>query len=125
MQPFEIAANCSFNELMKTGCSELYIPLPSTISCDLKLVFKRSGKHIAWLLQGYDGTLNFTTDAWTFPNHQAFITITVHLEKDSQPLAFLLDIVEVVKSHDGLNLVIVFSNILKKFRVLHKVGKSC
>jgi hypothetical protein len=47
--------------------------------------------------QEYDGKLNFGTDAWTSPNHRAFVAITVHLEKDGVPLSFVLDVVEVAK----------------------------
>ena len=47
--------------------------------------------------QEYDGKLSFATDAWTSPNHRAFIAITVHLEVNGQPLRLLLDLVEVAK----------------------------
>jgi len=48
-------------------------------------------------VQIYDGKLNFATDAWTSPNHKAFVAITVHLEEDSKPLCLILDIVEVAE----------------------------
>ena len=48
-------------------------------------------------VQEYDGKLSFATDAWTSPNHRAFIAITVHLEVNGQPLRLLLDLVEVAK----------------------------
>jgi len=47
--------------------------------------------------QEYDGSLNFATDAWTSPNHRAFIAITVHLELNGKPVSLLLDIVELPK----------------------------
>ena len=47
--------------------------------------------------QEYEGRLNFATDAWTSPNHQAYVAVTVHLEKDGKPLGMLLDVVEVAK----------------------------
>ena len=49
------------------------------------------------VIQIYDGKLNFATDAWTSPNHKAFVAITVHLEEDSKPLCIILDIVEVAE----------------------------
>lgn len=47
--------------------------------------------------QDYDGRLSFATDAWTLPNHRAFVAITVYLEYDGQPICLLLDVVEVAK----------------------------
>jgi hypothetical protein len=41
--------------------------------------------------------LNFTTDAWTSPNHRAYVAVSVHLEHEGQPLSMILDIVEVSK----------------------------
>jgi hypothetical protein len=43
----------------------------------------------------YDGELNFATDAWTSPNHKAFVALTVHLEKNGEPLCMVLDVIEV------------------------------
>jgi hypothetical protein len=45
--------------------------------------------------QEHPGHLNFAMDAWTSPNHCAFIAWTVHLEHQDNMLAFLLDVVEV------------------------------
>lgn len=52
------------------------------------------------MLQSYEGELNFATDAWTTPNHKAFVAISVHLKHEGQPLAMLLDIVEVAKASE-------------------------
>ncbi len=54
--------------------------------------------------QTYKGCLNFATDAWTSPNHRAFVAFAVHLEHEGVPLRFLLDIVEVARSHSGVAL---------------------
>lgn len=105
---------------MKTGRPEYYIPSPFTVSRDVKLVFANVRKRIARLLQDYDGDLNFTTDAWTSPNHRAFIAVSVHLEHEGQPLAMLLDIVEVAKSHSGMNLAEAFAKILDDFGISDK-----
>ena len=72
-------------------------------------------------MQEYDGKLSFATDAWTSPNHKAFVAITVHLEHDGKPLAMLLDIVEVPKSHSGVNLAIAFAEVLDNFGIKDKV----
>ncbi|KAJ7836764.1 hypothetical protein B0H14DRAFT_3460490 [Mycena olivaceomarginata] len=47
------------------------------------------------LLQEHPGQLSFATDACTSPNHRAFVTWTVYLPLDGNPLSFLLDIIEV------------------------------
>jgi hypothetical protein len=84
---------------MKTGCPEYYIPSPSTVSQDVQLVFAWTHQRIAKMLwvrnefclkhgrkltknKEYDGDLNFTTDRWTSPNHQAFVAVMVHLEQN-------------------------------------------
>ncbi|KAI0659197.1 hypothetical protein C8Q70DRAFT_891513, partial [Cubamyces menziesii] len=103
-----IVRDRGFLSLMKTGRPAYFIPSPSTVSRDVKTVFARTRKRIAKLLQEYDGKLSFATDAWTSPNHRAFIAITVHLEVNGQPLRLLLDLVEVAKSHSGVNLAIAF-----------------
>ena len=79
------------------------------------MVFARTRRRIASMLQvsknfqcteiergltkdkEYDGELNFATDAWTSPNHRAFVALTVHLEQRGQPLCMVLDVVEVAK----------------------------
>jgi hypothetical protein len=43
--------------------------------------------------------VNFATDAWTLPNHKAYIAVTVHFEEGGVPISMLLDIVEVARSH--------------------------
>ena len=71
--------------------------------------------------QEYDGKLNFATDAWTSPNHKAYVTVTVHLEHDGTPMSMLLDIVKVPKSHSGVNLALAFADILETFGIKDKV----
>lgn len=48
-------------------------------------------------IQEYEGTLSFATDAWTSPNHKAFVAVSVHLQHEGKPLSMILDIVEVAK----------------------------
>ena len=54
-------------------------------------------RNILTITQEYDGDLNFAMDAWTSPNHQVFVAVTVHLEKDGVPLCLVLDVIEVAK----------------------------
>lgn len=72
--------------------------------------------------QEYDGKLNFATDAWTSPNHKAYVAITVHFEQNGKPVAMLLDIVEVPESHTGANLASAFAKVLTDFGVSDKVS---
>jgi hypothetical protein len=71
----------------------------------------------------YDGALSYATDAWTSPNHKAYIAVTVHFEKDGVPISMLLDIVEVARSHSGLNLAAAFAKILDDFGISDKVSQ--
>jgi hypothetical protein len=73
-------------------------------------------------IKEYDGELSFATDAWTSPNHKAFVAVTVHFEKDGEPMCILLDLVEVAMSHSGLNLAAAFAKILEDFGISDKVS---
>ena len=47
--------------------------------------------------QDHNGRLSFTTDAWTSPNHRAFVAFVVHFVQEGMPMSFPLDMVEVPK----------------------------
>jgi hypothetical protein len=51
--------------------------------------------YLLMLMQEHSGHVHFATDAWTSPNHRAFVAWTVHLHHNGHLLAFVLDIVEV------------------------------
>ena len=72
--------------------------------------------------QDHDGKLSFATDAWTSPNHKAFVAVTVHFKNHGKPICMLLDIVEVAKSHSGVNLAAAFAQILDEFGISSKVS---
>jgi hypothetical protein len=107
------------------------------LSHDVKNVFLQVQEHVSMMLrvisiwsngqkltfthQEYNGKLSFATDAWTSPNHKAYITITVHLKQEGLPFSMLLDLIEVAKSHTGANLVSTFADALEKFRIEKKV----
>jgi hypothetical protein len=61
-------------------------------------------------------------DAWTSPNHKAYVAVTVHFEQDGTPISMLLDLVQVAKSHTGATLAVVFAKILEDFGIAHKVS---
>ena len=48
--------------------------------------------------------------------------MTVHFEQNGQPVCFLLDLVEVAKSHSGINLAAAFAKILEDFGIENKVS---
>ena len=49
------------------------------------------------------------------------MALTVHMERNGKPLSTLLDVVEVPKSHSGVNLVIAFAEVLQTFGIEKKV----
>ena len=65
--------------------------------------------------------LHFGTDAWTSPNHKAYIAVMVHFENKGKPISMLLDLVEVAMLHSGSNLAVAFANILEEFGISDKV----
>jgi hypothetical protein len=73
--------------------------------------------------QKHDGALSFATDAWTSPNNKALVAITVHLEHEGIPICLLLDVVEVARSHTGINLAIAFADVLNDFGIADKVSE--
>ncbi|KAH6889518.1 hypothetical protein BKA70DRAFT_1056220, partial [Coprinopsis sp. MPI-PUGE-AT-0042] len=97
MRPFEIVKDRGFNSLMKTGRPHYWIPSPSTVIRDSKLVFMRVRNRIAKLLQDHPGSLHFATDSWSSPNHKSYVAFTVHFEQDGVPISLLLDFVELPK----------------------------
>ncbi|KAF9029672.1 hypothetical protein BJ165DRAFT_1315297, partial [Panaeolus papilionaceus] len=97
-----------FKVLMKTGRPEYYLPSPRTVSRDVRTVFAKSRQRIAGILQRHKGRLHFATDAWTSPNHHAYMAVTVHFEHNGEAVVLILDVVEVPKSHTGLALAEVF-----------------
>ena len=66
--------------------------------------------------------MSFATDAWTSPNHKAYVAVTVHFEEGGVLISMLLDIVEVARSHSGLNLAAAFAKILDDFGIADKVS---
>ena len=65
--------------------------------------------------------MNFATDAWTSPNHKAYVAFMTHFEHEGNPVSMLLDLVEVPKSHSGENLVVAFAGVLEAFGISDKV----
>ncbi|KAJ7745353.1 hypothetical protein B0H16DRAFT_1321779, partial [Mycena metata] len=93
-RPVKIVTDFGFETLMKTGRPSTSIPSPRQVFRDVHASFDLCKAKIAKLLQEYPGQLNFSTDAWTSPNHRAIVAWVVHLEHDGKPLSFLLDVKE-------------------------------
>ena len=126
IRPFDVISNESFHYLMKSGQPNMYVPSTSTVSRDVWLVFTRTCQRIARMLnvsqsimtsstivtdlnsKEYPGHLSFTMDAWTSPNHRAYVAILVHLENKGTALSMILDIVEVAEVHGLLTWLHVF-----------------
>ncbi|KAJ7301562.1 hypothetical protein DFH08DRAFT_724124 [Mycena albidolilacea] len=84
-----------FRELMLAGRPNLDLPNGRRVSRDIQASFNKCKETTDKLLQDYPGMLSYATDAWTSPNHRAFVAWTVHLQHEGTPLCFLLDIIEV------------------------------
>ncbi|KAJ7938053.1 hypothetical protein B0H13DRAFT_1588129 [Mycena leptocephala] len=94
-RPPNIVNDHGFHTLMTAGHPNLHLPSARTVSRDIQASFKKCKATIDNLLQNHPGQLSFATDAWTSPNHRAFVAWTVHLHHEGTPLCFLLDIIEV------------------------------
>ncbi|PIL28879.1 hypothetical protein GSI_08925 [Ganoderma sinense ZZ0214-1] len=121
LHPFKMVADRGFLMIAKSGRPGYYVPSPTMVSRDVKVVFIATRKRLAKMLQGYSGKLSFASDAWTSPNHRSFIAVTVHLEVKGRPLRMLLDLVELAKSHTGVNLAVAFRDVLHEFGIESKV----
>lgn len=95
MRPHLIVKDPGFLSLMKTGRLGYWVPSPSTVARDIRVIYEKCREKATRMLQEYEGELSFATDAWTSPNHRAFIAVTVHFVLNEEPIAMLLDLLEV------------------------------
>ena len=65
--------------------------------------------------------MNYATDAWTSLNHKAYVVFMVHFAHEGTPISMLLDLVEVAKSHSGMNLADALAKVLEEFGISDKV----
>ncbi|KAJ7598262.1 hypothetical protein C8J56DRAFT_708256, partial [Mycena floridula] len=98
-------------ELLINGRPGLMVPSESTIARDIKASFECSVEKVSQLLsmsllssiivpmlkrlQEYPGKISFTSDAWTSPNHRAFVAWTAHFQHQGKLVSFMIDIYEV------------------------------
>lgn len=95
MRPYAVVKDRGFLSLMKTGRPGYWVPSPSTVIRDTRFVYDRTREKLARVLQEYEGDVSLATDAWSSPNHRAFMAITVHFVYKEEPISLLLDVVEV------------------------------
>ncbi|OJT01922.1 Zinc finger BED domain-containing protein RICESLEEPER 2, partial [Trametes pubescens] len=124
--PFQIVRDPGFLRLVKMGRPGYYVPSPSTVSRNARVIFVHTRVRLAHFLRRYAGRLNFATDTWTAENHCAFVVILVFLEQRGKVLVIVLDLVEVPEAHTGMMLVCVFVDVLKAFGIADKLlGVTC
>lgn len=71
------------------------------------------------------GTLKFGTNAWTAPNHRAWVAILVYWVEAHIRKITVLDLVDVPESHTGIALANTFESVLNSFRIKEKVSTGC
>jgi hypothetical protein len=121
-RPAAIVSNPELINLLTTGHTHLKVLSPNTVRHNVKAPYLKCREWIGQLLQDHPGRVHFATDAWTSTNHHAFVAWTVHFEHNGNMLAFLLDIVEVPKSHTGIALAKAFQKMLKTFGLEDRVS---
>ncbi|KAI0282629.1 hypothetical protein BC826DRAFT_896543, partial [Russula brevipes] len=89
-----IVEDREFKVLMKAGRPGTAIPTRRTVSRDIEAAFHKCQSRIDCILKEHSGKIHFATDAWTSPNHRAFVVWTVHLHDAGHILVFFLDIIE-------------------------------
>ncbi|KAJ7301523.1 hypothetical protein DFH08DRAFT_724176, partial [Mycena albidolilacea] len=89
----EAELRCS---ILASGRPEFRLPRSRrTVARDLSSAYEFSRAYVQKLLEEYPGRLSFGTDAWTSPNHRAFVAWVVHLQHEGELLSFPLDVYEV------------------------------
>ncbi|KAJ7163966.1 hypothetical protein C8R43DRAFT_879404, partial [Mycena crocata] len=95
LRPFTIAKDQGYRRLMKSGRPSAYIPSPTTIVRDVKLLFHKTRERLKSAFR-YTNYL-LATEVWTSPNHRAYVAVSGHWEEDGKQINCLLDFVEVAK----------------------------
>ncbi len=81
--------------LLLAGRPLISIPSRTTCSHDIIAAYKVARKIVIKLFQDSPSRVHFDTDAWTSPNHCAFVAWTIQFECQGEAVNFMLDIVEV------------------------------
>ncbi|KAJ7038766.1 hypothetical protein C8F04DRAFT_950821 [Mycena alexandri] len=94
-RPLSIVEDREFKYILGAGRPEFRLPGRRTVARDLHAAYQHSRSYVQTLLEEYPGRLSFSTDAWTSPNHRAFVAWIVHLQHEGELLSFPLDVYEV------------------------------
>ncbi|KAJ6587344.1 hypothetical protein B0H10DRAFT_1831741, partial [Mycena sp. CBHHK59/15] len=97
LRPFVIVKDRAYRRLMKSGRTSAYIPSPTTIARDVKLLFNKTRERLKKRFQNTPACISLVTDAWTSPNHRAYIAVSGHWEEEGKQINCLLDFVDVPK----------------------------
>ncbi|KAF7322202.1 hypothetical protein MKEN_00744700 [Mycena kentingensis (nom. inval.)] len=122
LRPFAIVADRGFRYLMKSGRPTMWIPSPSTVSRDADRLFNATQRRLKRRLMERDGQVGLATDAWTSPNHRAFVAVTAHWEEDGKKVDCLLDFVEVPQSHSGEHLARVLFDVADAYGIAGRIA---
>ncbi|KAF5366396.1 hypothetical protein D9758_009756 [Tetrapyrgos nigripes] len=125
VRPLHIVEDRKLRELMLSGRPQASFPRRKRVAEDIKTAFEHCSERIVTLLKEYPGQISYATDAWTSPNHRAFVAWTVHLQHQGKPLVFLLDIIEVPESHTGEVLAREFDKMLERHGLQQKILGFC
>jgi hypothetical protein len=117
----DIVSDPIFIDLLTTGNPYLKVPSPNTVRRDVNAVYAKYREHIIKLLQNHPGHIHIATGVWTSIKHRSLLVWTVHHEHEGRMLAFLLDIVQVPESYDGMVLAMAFQNMLRRYELKEKV----
>ncbi|KAF7372915.1 Dimer-Tnp-hAT domain-containing protein [Mycena sanguinolenta] len=120
-RPLAIVEDREFRSILGAGRPEFSLPGRRTVARDLSVAFGIGRAFVEKLLREHEGRLNFATDAWTSPNHRAFLAWTVHLHHEGRLLSFPLDVYEVPESHTGRTLAREFDDMLSRFNIGNKI----
>lgn len=110
---------------MKMGRPEFKVPSQTMVVHDLHVVFEATQNKIIQVLQvcnqyalestvevlihkSHASNLSFAVDCWTSLNHKAYFGVTVHFHNNGRLIQMLLDLVELLKVHSGVNLATAF-----------------
>ncbi|KAJ7444250.1 hypothetical protein B0H11DRAFT_1628937, partial [Mycena galericulata] len=69
LRPFAIVKDRVYRKLMKSGRPSSYIPSPSTVARDVKVLFEKTRERLKKRFQNTPACISLATDAWTSPNH--------------------------------------------------------
>ncbi|KAF7300003.1 hypothetical protein MKEN_01322600 [Mycena kentingensis (nom. inval.)] len=120
LRPFRIVKDRAYRFLMKSGRPGIHIPSPDTVARDVKKMFVRTKERVKERLSHVSG-IALSTDAWTAPNHRAYVAVAGSWEENGQKVECLLDFIEVPKSHDGKNLAAVLDQVADDFGVSDRI----